>query len=117
MKLIIRVPNIPTVKELFNNIYKGSSWKRDDYNSLFHNFQDFICKIIDKLDAVRPKYEYFRCFHNNSIAEYPSCIVNQLEKNENVPSQFPDKIPLIGPMEESIRLFVYGLYLIIKNKK
>ena len=107
MKLIIRVNNIPSVNELIDKICKSSVWKKDDYNGLFHNCQDFVCKVIEKLDAVRPRFQYLRSFHNNAVASYPICIINKLEENENDSSKIVDSIPLIGPIEENIRLIGY----------
>lgn len=64
----------------------------------------FLCKFIEKLDAIRPKFEYFRGLNNNAVAQYPYWLVKQLEKNEDDPSQVADKIPIVGPVEETIRL-------------
>ena len=114
IECIIRVQNKPTPNELLNNICDYSSWKRNDYNLVIHNCQDFICKFIDKLDAVRPEDEYLRGFHNNSIAQYPCCIIKQLEKNEQDNSRIPDKIPIIGPIEENIRLLIHGIINLFK---
>ena len=115
LKLIIRVSPKPTVNSLLNSICNQSDWKRSDYNLAFHNCQDFVCKFIEKLDAVRPKFKYLRGFHNNAVAQYPYCLVKQLEKNEDDPSQVADKIPIIGPIEETVRLLVYAMSLLSKK--
>ena len=115
LKLIIRVSTKPTVNSLLNSICNQSDWKRSDYNLAFHNCQDFVCKFIEKLDAVRPKFKYLRGFHNNAVAQYPYCLVKQLEKNEDDPSQVADKIPIIGPIEETVRLLVYAMSLLSKK--
>ena len=108
--LDIRVPHKPTLNELLNSICRGSDWKRDDYNLIIHNYQDFVCKLIEKLNAVRPRLKYGCCFPNSSVSQFPYCIVKQLKKNDD-PSQIVDKIPLIGPIEETFRLFVlYSLF-------
>ena len=115
LKLIIRVSPKPTVNSLLNSICNQSDWKRSDYNLASHNCQDFVCKFIEKLDAVRPKFKYLRGFHNNAVAQYPYCLVKQLEKNEDDPSQVADKIPIIGPIEETVRLLVYAMSLLSKK--
>jgi hypothetical protein len=115
LKLIIRVSPKPTVNSLLNSICNQSDWKRSDYNLAFHNCQDFVCKFIEKLDAVRPKFKYLRGFHNNAVAQYPYCLVKQLEKNEDDPSQVVDKIPLVGPIEETFRVLGYGIYSLFKK--
>lgn len=115
MNLTIRKYYRPTLNELLNTICGDSNWKRNDYNLATHNCQDFVCKFIDILDAVRPEDKYFRGFHNNSIAQYPCCIIKQLEKNEDDTSQIPDKIPLIGPIEETIRLLGFGIFSLFKK--
>ena len=74
-----------------------------------HNCQDFVCKFIEKLDAVRPKDLYFRGFHNYAVAKYPLCLVKQLEKNEDDSSLFADKIPIVGPVEETVRVY-YSIF-------
>ena len=87
LKLIIRVSSKPSVNSLLNCICNQSDWKRRDYKVASHNCQDFVCEFIKKLDAVRPKFEYYRWFHNIAVASFPYCIVNQLEKNEDDSSQ------------------------------
>ena len=115
IECIIRRYYKPTVNELLNKICDNSNWRRNDYNLAFHNCQDFVCKFIDILDAVRPKYEYFRGFHNMAISHYPCCIIKQLEKNEDDVSQIPDKIPIVGPIQECFRLLGYGIYSLFKG--
>ena len=115
LKLIIRVSSKPSVNSLLNCICKQSDWKRRDYKVASHNCQDFVCEFIKKLDAVRPKFEYYRGFHNIAVASFPYCIVNQLEKNEDDSSQVVDKIPLIGPLEETVRFIGYVIYLPFKK--
>ena len=118
LNLIIRVSIKPSINSLLNSICNQSDWKRSDYNLASHNCQDFVCKFIEKLDAVRPKFKYYRGFHNNAVSKYPYCLVKQLEKNEDDPSQLVDKIPLIGPIEESVRLYIYEIRIhYLKNKK
>ena len=59
LKLIIRVSSKPSVNSLLNCICNQSDWKRRDYKVASHNCQDFVCEFIKKLDAVRPKFEYY----------------------------------------------------------
>lgn len=115
LKLIIRSTYANTVNGLLNSICKDSDWKRSNYKLVTHNCQDFVCEFIERLGAVRPKFSYFRGFHNNAVAQYPLCIVKQLEKNEDDPSQIVDKIPLVGPVEETFRLIGYGIYSLFKK--
>ena len=115
LKLIIRVSSKPTVNSLLNSICNQSDWKRSDYNLAIHNCQDFVCEFIERLDAVRPEFKYLRGFHNYAVAYYPYCIVKQLEKNEDDTSQIVDKIPLIGPIEEILRVYGYGIYSLFKK--
>ena len=115
LKLIIRISSKPTVNSLLNSICNQSEWKRNNYNLAKHNCQDFVCEIIEKLDAVRPKFEYLRGFHNYAVANYPYYIVNQLERNEDDPSQEVDKIPLVGPLEETVRIIGYIIYSSFKK--
>jgi len=114
LKLIIRDLNYKTVNDLLNSICKDSDWKRSNYNLISHNCQNFVCEFIDRLNAVRPKFSYYRGFHNRAVALYPLCIVQQLEKNEDDPSQVVDKIPLVGPVEERLRYIGYGIYSFFK---
>ena len=110
MKLIIKVENIPSVDELLNKICYQSQWKRNNYDLLDHNCQDFVVQCIKELKAVRSyQYNNLRGYHNLSLAHYPYAIIEQLEKNENDSSLDVDKIPIIGPIEESIRAF-FGLF-------
>ena len=110
MKLIIKVKNIPSVDELLNKICYQSQWKRNNYDLLDHNCQDFVVKCIKELKAVRSdQYNNFRGYHNLALAHFPYAIIEQLEKNENDSSVDVDKIPIIGPIEEGIRAF-FGLF-------
>ena len=115
IKLIIRVSSKPSVNSLLNCICNQSNWKKSDYDLVNHNCQDFVCEFIERLNAVRPDFKYYRGFHNYSVAYYPYCIVKQLEKNEGDTSQVVDKIPYIGPIEEIVRNNCYNIYSLFKK--
>ena len=115
LKLIIRVSSKPSVNSLLNSICNQSNWKKSDYDLVNHNCQDFVCEFIERLDAVRPDSKYCRGFHNYAVSEYPYWIVKQLEKNEDDTSQVVDKIPLIGPIEETLRVYCKGIYSLFKK--
>lgn len=110
MKLIIKAENIPSVDELMNKICYQSQWKKNDYDLIDHNCQDFVCQCIKELKAVRSdQYNNLRGYHNLSLAHFPYAIITQLEKNEKDSSLDVDKFPIIGPVEEGIRA-LYGLF-------
>ena len=112
--LEIRNNSIPTLRKLLDSIRNDSDWKRNNYSLPGHNCQDFVCKVIEKLNCVRPKNAFGRGFHNFSVSEYPYCIVKQMEKNEDDTSLIFDKIPLIGPLEESFRTIGFNINLNFK---
>ena len=109
MELIIRKRNPPTINQLLDSICNDSSWRRRDFNLFSKNSQDFVVECIKRLDAVRENYyANFRGYHNLALAHYPFKIIDQLEKNENDSQTNIDKIPIIGPIQESARA-IFGL--------
>ena len=113
--LKMRRYNPPTVKELLKEICDEWDWTKEKYNLFEHNCQNFVCKCIKKLDAVREKFSFFRGFHNKSVAKYPVRIIRALEENEEDLSSLIDRVPIIGPIEEMIRVPFAAGYLILKD--
>ena len=51
--LEIRNNSIPTLRKLLDSIRNDSDWKRNNYSLPGHNCQDFVCKVIEKLNCVK----------------------------------------------------------------
>lgn len=108
MKLNIRETMPITINQLLNQICSQSSWTKRDYNVALHNCQDFIKEIIKILKAER-KIENKRDgrgFHNYSICHFPPIIIEELEKNENDTNLGFNKTPIIGQIDEGIRMII-----------
>ena len=101
-----------TINQLLSQICSEKSWRRKDYDLQNHNCQDFIVKIIEKLNAKRRincKHDG-RGYHNFSFAYFPPVIINEFEKNENDSNLKLNKFPIIGQLGEGCRIIGEEIY-------
>lgn len=63
--VIVKVRNQMTLNELIQRL--GDGWKKDNYNLLFHNCQDFTIRVIRELN-IESKYTHW---YNRRMREYP----------------------------------------------
>ena len=108
-----------TINQLLKQICSEKSWRRRDYDLKNQNCQDFIVKIIEKLQAKRRincKHDG-RGYHNFSLAYFPPVIINEFEKNENDSNLKINKFPIIGQLEEGVRIIGEEIFNVFLAKK
>jgi hypothetical protein len=119
MKPYIGLTYSITTNQLLRQIYSEKSWRRKDYDLKNHNCQDFIAKIIEKLRAKRRIncIHDGRGYHNFSLAYFPPVIINEFEKNENDSDLKINKFPIIGQLEEGVRIIGEEIFNLLLRKK